>query len=408
MSFSLDKKKINVLLLEGIHEKAVAMFNNDGYTNVTGYAKALEGEALLEAVSKAHVIGLRSRTQLTEEVLAAAKKLFAVGCFCIGTNQVDLNAARKKGVAVFNAPFSNTRSVAELVIAEMIMLMRGIPEKSMLLHREGKWLKTAENSHEVRGKTLGIVGYGHIGMQVSAIAESLGMNVLYYDILTKLCLGNAQATFNLKELLEQSDIVTLHVPATDLTVNMMDAKNLSYMKKGAYLLNASRGNVVDVDTLAEKLKSGDIAGAAIDVFPVEPKSKDEEFTSPLRGMDNVILTPHIGGSTIEAQENIGLEVADKLIKYSNNGSTVSAVNFPEVSLPQHEGKRRILHIHDNIPGMLMRLNEVFSGMNVNIAAQYLQTYQDIGYVVTDVESDADIDLKLMNQIPGTIRSRVLY
>jgi D-3-phosphoglycerate dehydrogenase len=407
MTFSLDKKKINILLLEGVHSKAVDMFLNDGYTNVTHHTKALEGQELLNAVSNAHIIGLRSRTQITADVLSSAPKLFAIGCFCIGTNQVNMEAARRRGIPVFNAPFSNTRSVAELVIAEMIMLMRGIPQRNMALHLTGEWLKNADKSHEVRGKTLGIIGYGHIGMQVSAIAENLGMNVIYYDIVNKLCLGNANPV-SLDELLKASDIVSLHVPATELTENMINDETIAGMKDGAHLINASRGAVVDIPALILALNSGKLSGAALDVFPEEPKSKSDTFQSELRNMPNVILTPHIGGSTIEAQENIGLEVADKMIKYSNNGSTISAVNFAEVSLPQHEGKRRILHIHKNLPGMLMHLNELFSSMNLNISAQYLQTHEDIGYVVTDIETSDDISLREINKLEGTIRSRILY
>jgi D-3-phosphoglycerate dehydrogenase len=408
MAFSMDKKKINILLLEGVHEKAVDVFTKDGYTNVTRHSKALEGQDLLNAVADAHIIGLRSRTQITADVLAHASKLFAIGCFCIGTNQVNMDAARRRGIPVFNAPFSNTRSVAELVIAEMIMLMRGIPQKNMALHLSGEWMKSAENAHEVRGKTLGIVGYGHIGIQVSSIAEALGMNVIYYDIVNKLCLGNARVADSLKELLEVSDVVSLHVPADETTANMINEKTLAYMKEGAHLINASRGTVVDIPELVKVLESGKLSGAAIDVFPEEPKSKNDIFQSDLRNMPNVILTPHIGGSTLEAQENIGLEVADKMIKYSNNGTTISAVNFAEVSLPQHTGKRRILHIHKNVPGMLMKLNELFSSMGLNIAAQYLQTHEDIGYVVTDIETEDDIPLEAINNLEGTIRSRVLY
>ena len=407
MKQSLNKNKINILLLEGVHEKAVDMFKNNGYSSIKYYKKALEGQELLDAVSEAHVIGLRSRSQLNAEVLAAAPKLFAIGCFCIGTNQVDMDTAREFGIPVFNAPFSNTRSVAELVIAEMIMLMRGIPQKNMALHLTGEWLKNAENSHEVRGKTLGIIGYGHIGMQVSTIAESLGMNVIYYDVVNKLCLGNTNKVDNLKELLKESDVVTLHVPANDTTVNLLNKKAISQMKQGAHLINASRGNVVDIDALVTALKANKIGGAAIDVYPIEPKSKNDTLQSELRNLPNVILTPHIGGSTIEAQENIGLEVADKIIKYSDNGSTISAVNFAEVSLPHHTG-RRILHIHKNTPGMLTSLNELFSGMGLNISAQYLQTYQNIGYVVTDIETTQDISLEEINNLEGTIKTRILF
>jgi D-3-phosphoglycerate dehydrogenase len=407
-NLSLAKDKIKILLLEGVHQTAVDSFRQDGYTQIEYHKKALAPDELLERIADAHIIGIRSRSQLTEEVFPAAKKLMAVGCFCIGTNQVDLRAAARHGIPVFNAPFSNTRSVAELVIAEAIMLMRGIPEKSTLAHRGG-WLKSADNSYEVRGKTLGIVGYGHIGTQVGILAEALGMKVAFYDTENKLPLGNALQVTTLHELLGQSDVVTLHVPETPETQNMIGATQLAAMKPGAHLINASRGTVVDIAALAEALSSKRLHGAAIDVFPVEPEGNGEAFSSPLREFDNVILTPHIGGSTLEAQANIGGEVAAKLIKYSNNGSTLTAVNFPEVSLPEHRGKCRLLHIHKNQPGVLARINDEFSRAGINIAGQYLQTNEEIGYVVIEIDSAASqTALETLQRIEGTLRCRVLY
>ncbi len=406
--YSLDKDKIRIVLLEGVHQNAVDALLADGYTNIVRHAKSLSGDALAEAVADAHMVGIRSRTQLTDAVFGSAKKLMAVGCFCIGTNQVDLDAAARRGVPVFNAPFSNTRSVAELVIAETIMLMRGIPERSALAHRGG-WLKSADGSYEVRGKTLGIIGYGHIGTQTGILAESLGMRVIYHDVETKLPLGNAQPAASLAALLAAADVVTLHVPETRETQNMIGAAELAAMKAGAKLINASRGTVVDIDALAAALNGGHLSGAAIDVFPAEPKGNDDEFLSPLRGLDNVILTPHIGGSTVEAQANIGAEVAAKLIRYSNNGSTLSAVNFPEASLPAHPGTARLLHIHENQPGVLAAINETFGRLGINISAQYLQTTPTLGYVVIDTDSPApEAAVEALSAVPGTIRCRVVY
>ncbi|WP_315386307.1 phosphoglycerate dehydrogenase [Microvirgula aerodenitrificans] len=406
--YSLDKDKIRIVLLEGVHQNAVDALLADGYTNIVRHAKSLSGDALAEAVADAHMVGIRSRTQLTDAVFGSAKKLMAVGCFCIGTNQVDLDAAAWRGVPVFNAPFSNTRSVAELVIAETIMLMRGIPERSALAHRGG-WLKSADGSYEVRGKTLGIIGYGHIGTQTGILAESLGMRVIYHDVETKLPLGNAQPAASLAALLAAADVVTLHVPETRETQNMIGAAELAAMKAGAKLINASRGTVVDIDALAAALNAGHLSGAAIDVFPAEPKGNDDEFLSPLRGLDNVILTPHIGGSTVEAQANIGAEVAAKLIRYSNNGSTLSAVNFPEASLPAHPGTARLLHIHENQPGVLAAINETFGRLGINISAQYLQTTPTLGYVVIDTDSPApEAAVEALSAVPGTIRCRVVY
>ena len=405
---SLDKDKIKFLLLEGIHPSAVAALEAAGYRNVVRYPGALSGDELLVAVADAHFLGIRSRSQLTEEVFAAAKKLVAVGCFCIGTNQVDLDAAGHRGIPVFNAPYSNTRSVAELVIAEAILLLRGIPQKNAAAHR-GEWLKSAANSFEVRGKTLGIVGYGNIGMQLGVIAESLGMAVEFYDVVTKLPLGNARQVASLEELLGRADVVTLHVPQLPTTANMIGEREIAAMKPGSVLINASRGNVVEIDPLAAALRGGALAGAAIDVFPVEPRSNDDEFVSPLRGIDTAILTPHIGGSTVEAQENIGVEVAEKLARYSDNGTTLSAVNFPEVALPEHEGQHRLLHVHHNRPGIMGAINQVFSDNEINICAQYLQTQGDIGYVVIDVESEySELALSALRGIEGTLRCRVLF
>jgi D-3-phosphoglycerate dehydrogenase / 2-oxoglutarate reductase len=405
--FSLAKDKIKILLLEGLHQSAVQSFKNQGYSNIDYLKTSLPEDQLIERIKDVHFIGIRSRTQLTEAVLAAADKLVAIGCFCIGTNQVDLTAALKRAIPVFNAPFSNTRSVAELVLGQIIMLLRGIPQRNAAAHR-GEWQKTANSSFEARGKTLGIIGYGHIGTQLSIMAENIGMRVQFYDIEDKLVLGNATQV-NFSTLLKTSDVITLHVPETAQTKNMIGEAELELMKQGSILINASRGTVVDIDALAEALRNTKLAGAAIDVFPVEPKGNDEEFISPLREFDNVILTPHIGGSTQEAQENIGFEVAGKMVKYSDNGSTLSAVNFPEVSLPEHKGRSRLLHIHKNQPGVMTKINEAFAKHNINIAGQYLQTNADIGYVVIDIDSD-DVEQALneLKAIPGTLRARVLH
>ena len=405
---SFDKNKLKFLLLENIHQNAIDAMVRGGYSNIETHKKSLEGQALLDALADVHFLGIRSRTNVTEEVLAAAPKLTAIGCFCIGTNQVDLVAAAKRGIPVFNAPFSNTRSVAELVIAETVMLMRGITEKNAIVHRGG-WVKSAEGSFEVRGKTLGIIGYGHIGTQVGILAEHMGMRVVFYDIEGKLPLGNARQLPTLEALLAESDVVTLHVPETPQTANMICAAQLAQMKPGAHLINAARGTVVDIDALAAAMKSGHIGGCAIDVFPVEPKGNDEEFLSPLRQFDNALLTPHIGGSTIEAQANIGIEVADKLVRYSDNGSTITAVNFPEVSLPAHPGKCRLLHIHKNVPGILAQINERFGKRGINISSQFLQTNEHIGYCVMDVDTAAsELALEEIQSVTGTIRARVLY
>ena len=405
---SLDKSKIKFLLLEGVHPSALDALRAAGYTQIEAIAGALPEEELKQKIADVHFVGIRSRTQLTAEVFAHAPKLVAVGCFCIGTNQVDLNAARERGIAVFNAPYSNTRSVAELVLAEAILLLRGIPEKNAVSHRGG-WLKSADNAYEIRGKTLGIVGYGSIGTQLSVLAEAMGMQVAFYDVVSKLPLGNARQVHNLHELLGQSDIVSLHVPELPSTQWMIGAAEISAMKPGGILINAARGTVVEIEPLAQALRDKKLLGAAIDVFPVEPRTNKDEFISPLRGLDNVILTPHIGGSTIEAQANIGLEVAEKLVKYSDNGTSTSSVNFPEVALPAHPGKHRLLHIHRNVPGVLSEINRILADNHVNIAAQYLQTNEAVGYVVIDMDAaSSDVALEKLAQVSGTIRSRVLF
>jgi D-3-phosphoglycerate dehydrogenase len=406
--YSLDKSKIKVLLLEGVHENAFNYFRENGYTNIENYKEALSDDELEKKLQQAHIIGIRSRTELRKSLLLNAPKLITIGCFAIGTNQVDIQDAKMLGIPVFNAPFSNTRSVAELVIAECIMLMRGIPEKNALAHNN-IWMKSATNSVEVRGKTLGVVGYGHIGSQVSILAESMGMNIVYYDIEKKLSLGNAKPVASLNELLKISDTVTVHVPSTDLTRNMISKEQIAIMKKGACLINASRGDVLDYGAVAEGLRSKHLAGVAADVFPKEPVSNDEPFINELQEFHNVILTPHIGGSTLEAQANIGLEVAEKLVKFSDTGSTIGAVNFVEISLQANSSKQRFLHIHRNVPGVLREVNQVFTSRGINISAEYLQTDSDIGYVIIDSESEFDNSvLKDLKYIPHTIRARILY
>lgn len=408
MALSLQKDKIRFLLLEGLHENALKVLEGAGYSNIEYLSHALDEEELIEKIKDAHFIGIRSRTQLTRQVLEKAEKLIGIGCFCIGTNQVDLEAAREMGIPVFNAPYSNTRSVAELVLAEAIMLYRGIPEKNATVHRGG-WGKSAKNSHEVRGKTIGIVGYGSIGSQLSVLAESLGMKVIYHDVMTKLPLGNAVQVGSLEELLSTADIVTLHVPDVPSTRYMMGAEQFAQMKEGSYFINAARGTCVEIDDLAAVIESGKVLGAAIDVFPKEPKSADQEFESPLRKFDNVILTPHIGGSTQEAQENIGLEVAEKFVKYSDQGDTATAVNFPEVSIPFKEGSHRLLHIHKNVPGVLSQINRLFAEAGINILAQSLMTEGDVGYLVMDVDyNDSTAALDQLKDVEETIRVRILF
>ena len=407
---SLSKDRIKVLLLEGINDSAADLLLNAGYTNMTRLPKALDRDALLKAVEGVHVLGIRSRTQLTDEVFAHASRLFAVGCFSVGTNQVDLQAARSRGVPVFNAPFSNTRSVAELTIGEIVMLLRKITDRSVSAHGGG-WDKSAEGAFEVRGKVLGIVGYGNIGSQLSTLAEAMGMRVIYYDQTDRLRHGNTEPVDSLDELLGSADIVSLHVPETPQTHGMIGAQQIAAMNPGSYLINNSRGTVVDLDALASALKSGHLAGAAVDVFPVEPASNNDRFVSPLQGLANVILTPHVGGSTEEAQERIGAEVARKLVDYSDVGSTVGAVNFPQVQLAPRAVGTRFIHVQRNVPGMLRRLNDVFASRDVNIAAQNYQTDGEIGYVVMEAESigaGARDILREIRALDGTIRARLLY
>ena len=408
MTTSFDKSKLKILLLEGVHSSAERIFRDAGYQNIETVKTALTGEELKSRLEGVYFLGIRSRATLTRDIFEAADKLVAVGCYCIGTNQVDLTAATEHGVVVFNAPYSNTRSVAELVLAEAILLLRGIPEKNAKAHRGG-WAKTANDSFEIRGKTLGIVGYGSIGSQLSVLAEGLGMRVIFYDVVSKLPLGNASQIPSLEALLGQADIVTLHVPDLPSTRNLIDQERISQMKPKSILINASRGTVVDIDALTKALADSHLLGTAIDVFPVEPKSNNDEFLSPLRGFDNAILTPHIGGSTQEAQENIGVEVAEKLVRYSDNGSTLTSVNFPEVALPPHPNHHRVLHVHENRPGVLSAINTVFAENQINIGSQFLQTSDKIGYVVIDVDRDySDVALEKLSEIEGTIRCRVLF
>jgi D-3-phosphoglycerate dehydrogenase / 2-oxoglutarate reductase len=405
---SYPKEKIKILLLENISDKAVKYFKEQGYTNVIKVAGALSEEELIKAVKDVHLLGIRSKTQVTEKVLAAATKLQAIGCFCIGVNQVNLKAATKKGVTVFNAPYSNTRSVAELVIGLAIMLIRRIPDKNTAAHN-GIWNKEAKGSYEMRGKTLGIVGYGNIGTQVSVIAESMGMKVMFYDVETKLPLGNAVAAKTLKELVSTADIVTLHVPETAQTKNLINKNILKYFKQGSILLNYARGEVVDLEALAKCLKEKQLSGAAIDVFPWEPEKNGDSFTTPLQGLSNVILTPHIGGSTEEAQENIGEDVSIKLYQYLEKGITNGSHTVPSIALPPVDGAHRILHIHNNVPGVLSAINTELSKHKINIVGQYLKTNDTIGYVVLDVDkmlSKKAADL--LKQVKETIKVRMLY
>jgi D-3-phosphoglycerate dehydrogenase len=406
---SLPKDRIKILLLEGVNDTAVQFMADHGYAQITRLPKALDGEALKEALRGVHLLGIRSRTQLTADVLEAADRLVAVGCFCIGTNQVDLAAARERGIVVFNAPFSNTRSVAELVMGEIIVLLRGVLPKSNAAHA-GVWQKTADGYHEVRGRTLGIVGYGNIGSQLSVLAEAFGMRVLYFDVAAKLPHGNASRCASLDELLNWSDIVTMHVPETPATMGMIGAAEFAKMRAGAIFINNARGTVVNLDALAAALRSGHLAGAAVDVFPEEPARNGDAFATPLAGIENVILTPHIGGSTEEAQARIGEEVAAKLVDYSDTGSTVGAVNFPGVQLPPQPTGVRFMHVHRNVPGILTGINTIFAKRGVNIAGQYLQTEGDIGYVVVDggASRDSQAILEEMRALPGTIRARLLY
>src|ERR1700742_610520 len=405
---SYPKEKINILFLENISDAAVKHFKESGYASVKKLSGALPEEELIEAIKDVHLLGIRSKSQITPKVLAAAKKLQAIGCFCIGVNQVDLKAATNAGVVVFNAPYSNTRSVAELVIGLAIMLIRRIPDKSRAAH-DGIWLKEAKGSYELRGKTLGIIGYGNIGTQVSVLAEALGMKVIYYDTVTKLPLGNAEAKKTLKEVVGQADIVTLHVPETNQTKNLISKTVLRQFKKGSILLNYARGEVVDLDGLAKALQEGLLSGAAIDVYPWEPEKNGDKFTTPLQGLPNVILTPHIGGSTEEAQENIGEDVSNKLFQYLETGMTLGSHTVPPLLLPHQEGTHRILHIHKNVPGVLSEINLTLSQHGINILAQYLKTNDEIGYVVLDIDKRlSNQALELLKKVKQTIKTRLLY
>jgi D-3-phosphoglycerate dehydrogenase / 2-oxoglutarate reductase len=400
----------HVLLLEGVNDSAVELFAGSGLSNIERFPKALDADALLKALAGVELLGIRSRTQLTRDILYGADRLAAVGCFSVGTNQVDLDAARQRGIPVFNAPFSNTRSVAELVIGEIVMLLRRILPRSAAAH-DGDWDKSATDSHEVRGRTLGIVGYGNIGSQLSTLAEAMGMKVIFFDQTDKLRHGNTEPVEDLQSLLAQSDIVSLHVPETPTTYRMIGEAELRAMKPGSYLINNSRGTVVDIDALAKALGEGHLAGAAFDVFPSEPSSNSDRFHSPLQGLKNVILTPHIGGSTEEAQDRIGKEVARKMLDYLSSGSTMGAVNFPQVQLHARPLGARFSHVHRNVPGMLRRLNEVFLQREINIIAQYLETDKEVGYVVLDADLTAHDSHDLLDEISaldGTIRARLVY
>jgi D-3-phosphoglycerate dehydrogenase len=405
---SYPKEKINILFLENISDAAVQHFVDSGYASVRKLTGALSEEQLIREIKDVHLLGIRSKTQITPKVLDAAKKLQAIGCFCIGVNQVDLKSATSHGVVVFNAPYSNTRSVAELVIALAILLIRRIPDKTKAAH-DGVWLKESKGSYEIRGKTLGIIGYGNIGAQVSVLAEALGMKVIYYDTVTKLPLGNAQGRKTLKELVSEADIVTLHVPDTSQTKNLINKNILKSFKKGSILLNYARGEVVDLDALAKALQDGALSGAAIDVFPWEPEKNGDRFTTPLQGLPNVILTPHIGGSTEEAQENIGEDVSNKLFQYLETGTTLGSHTVPPLSLTHQEGTHRILHIHKNVPGVLSEINSTLSRHNINILGQYLKTNDEIGYVVLDIDKQLSSQaLQLLKEVRNTIKTRLLY
>jgi len=405
---SYPKEKIRILFLENISDQAVKNFQLQGYTKVEKITRALTEEELVKEIKDVHILGIRSKTQITSKVLAAASKLQAIGCFCIGVNQVNLDAATKRGVVVFNAPYSNTRSVAELVIGLSIMLIRRIPDKNKAAH-EGIWMKDAKGSFELRGKTLGIIGYGNIGSQVSVLAEALGMKVIFYDVETKLPLGNASDGKTLKDVLGKADVVTMHVPETAQTKNIINKTTLKYFKKGAILINYARGEVVDLDALSKSLKDGQLAGAAIDVFPWEPEKNGDRFETPLQNLPNVILTPHIGGSTEEAQQNIGEDVSVKLFNYLEKGITFGSHTVPALALPPQERSHRILHVHKNVPGVLSQINTQLSKHNINIVGQYLKTNEEIGYVVLDVDKQlSNKAVQLLKDIKETIKVRMLY
>ncbi|SHE84612.1 D-3-phosphoglycerate dehydrogenase [Flavisolibacter ginsengisoli DSM 18119] len=405
---SYPKEKIKILLLENVSDVAVKNFARQGYSHVEKLTKALPEAELIQAIKNVHLLGIRSKTQVTKAVLDAAEKLQAIGCFCIGVNQVNLDVATENGIAVFNAPYSNTRSVAELVIGASIMLIRRIPDKNIAAHK-GTWMKESSGSYELRGKTLGIIGYGNIGTQVSVLAESLGMRVIFYDIETKMPLGNAEDMRSLKEVLSKADIVTLHVPETAQTKNLLNKSNLKYCKKGSIILNYARGEVIELNDLRKFIESGQIAGAAIDVFPVEPEKNGDHFESPIQNLPNVLLTPHIGGSTEEAQQNIGEDVSNKLLNYLEKGVSLGSHTVPALSLPPQEGSHRILHIHRNVPGVLSEINSALSRNKINIVGQYLKTNDAIGYVVVDVDKQLSRKAtQLLKEVPNTIKVRLLY
>ena len=405
---SYPKEKIKILLLEGIHQTAIDLFKHHGYSNIEIHKGALAHDELLQKISNVHLLGLRSKTQLNAAIIKQAGKLLAAGCFCIGTNQVAMQSAIDNGVAIFNSPFSNTRSVAELVIANCIMLLRRIPEKDKAAHK-GEWLKDSTNCFEVRGKTLGIIGYGHIGSQVSIMAESLGMKVLFYDVEPKLSLGNAMAAKSPDEVIKKADVISLHVPGNAATKNLIDAGRIAKMKKGAVLINLSRGDVMDVKAVADALKKNHLGGLAADVFPDEPESKEKKFESPLQNLPNVLLTPHIGGSTMEAQENIGIDVATKLIQFLSSGTSVGSLSVPALNLPTQHNAHRILHIHKNVPGILGEINSIMSQYKANILGQYLQTNNYIGYVAIDIDKKTSKQIiNDLKKVKHTIKVRNVF
>lgn len=407
-STSYPKEKIKILLLENISQAAVKLFHDNGYSQIEHHKEAWDETMLLKKIGTVHLLGIRSKTQLTAPVLNKANRLLTAGCFCIGTNQVNIEFALNHGIAVFNSPYSNTRSVAELVIGHCIYLMRRIASKNEAAHK-GVWLKDSSSSFEVRGKTLGIIGYGHIGSQVSVLAESLGMRIMFHDAVSKLALGNARQVNNLGDLLKQSDVITLHVPSLPLTRRMIGQEEIRKMKKGAMLINLSRGDVVDLNALRSGIESGQIGGAALDVFPKEPESNSEIFKTPLQGLPNVILTPHIGGSTTEAQEQIGLDVAGKMISFLETGSSMGSLSIPELSLPVMHQAHRLLHIHRNVPGVLSEINGILSSMKVNVLGQYLKTNETVGYVVLDIDKKSSAKaLEALRRVKNTIKVRSLY
>ena len=405
---SYPKDKIKILFLENISDAAIKVFRDAGYTDIKKIGGALTEDQLIDEIKNVHLLGIRSKTQVTDKVLKHATKLQAIGCFCIGTNQVNLQAATKKGVVVFNAPYSNTRSVAELVIGASIILIRKILDKNNAAHR-GIWQKDAKGSFELRGKTLGIIGYGNIGSQVSVLAEALGMKVIFYDTITKLTLGNAESRKSIKDVVSQADIVTLHIPETQQTKNLINKTLIKQFKKGSILINYARGEVVDLDALKVALQEGQLSGAAIDVFPVEPEKNGDVFSSPLQNIPNVLLTPHVGGSTEEAQYNIGEDVSAKLLQYLEVGATYGSHTIPEIDLPSQEGTHRILHIHTNVPGVLSEINSSLSENKINILGQYLKTNDEIGYVVLDIDKKLSKNaVELLKQVKGTLKVRLLY